>query len=73
MGGANEGDLLLHERVQQKPTIQSFSITLSSMCASEQIMEFCIVQLQRDKDHHHFSVLTSVQRILVEEARRALS
>ena len=56
MGGANKGDLLLHETVQQKPTIQSFDMILSSMCAYEQIIEFCIVQLQRDKDqcfHKH--------------------
>ena len=65
VGGANKGDLLLHETVQRTPTIQSFNMTLSSMCASKQIIEFCIVQLQRDKDHHHFSVLTSVQRILL--------
>ena len=67
VGGGNKGDLLLHETVQRKPTKQSCHVTLSSMCTSEQITEFCIVQLQRDISQAYGGNYFS----LVEEARRA--
>ena len=40
------GDLLLDGTVQRNPTTQSLSVTLSSICASEHITEFCMEQLE---------------------------
>ena len=55
-------NLLLRGMVHWKPTMQSFSVTLSLMCTSEQIMEFCMVQLHMKFLHEIFGLYTWYQR-----------